>query len=217
MIAAQSGNVDMLRCLGKELGADVNKGGPNGDTALLHATIFASLNIVRCLVKDLGADVNQANVHMLTTLMSAACEGDLGVVRWLLAEGGASVDGHHPNDETFWDILEVENADDVELASLIKTIVLLADAPSRIIAKLSQQHAELWAQGLQLRMQLPAYLVQQRASIVAHFPLPGVLQPLVAEYAAPTSEDMWTDGLGVSVVERSVGCFGGMIMRCTVC
>jgi hypothetical protein len=95
--------------------------------------------------------------------------------------------------------------------------VLLADAPPKIIAILSQQHAELWAWGLQLRMQLPAYLVQQRASIVAQCPLPDVLQPLVAEYAAPTLEDMWTDGLGVSVGERSVGCFGAMIMRCTVC
>jgi hypothetical protein len=51
------------------------------------------------------------------------------------------------------------------------------------------------------RTQLPAYLEQQEASIVAHCPLPGVLQPLVAEYAAPTSEDMWTDGLRVSVFD----------------
>jgi hypothetical protein len=102
-------------------------------------------------------------------------------------------------------ILFGKNADDVELTLLLQTMMLLANAPAEFVYKLSHRQAQLSAQlsvrGRRLRAQLPSYLERQRTSIIAHCPLPGVLQPLVVEYAAPTSEDMWTDGLRVSVVE----------------
>ena len=74
-------------------------------------------------------------------------------------------------------------------------MVMCDDAPNFFIARLSPQHAELATRGRQLRAQLPEYLDQQRASVFAHCPLPAVLQPLVAAYAATTPEDMWKDGL----------------------
>jgi hypothetical protein len=74
-------------------------------------------------------------------------------------------------------------------------LLAIADAPIELIVKLSQPQAELWEQCRQLRTQLPVYLEQQRAFIVVQCQLPDVLQAVVAEYAAPTSEDMWTDGL----------------------
>jgi hypothetical protein len=105
------------------------------------------------------------------------------------------IDMQGPRGHTLWNTLKLEDAVDAEVTSLLKFMVLLADAPPEFIAKLSLQQAELWERGRQIRMQLPVHLVQQRASIVAACPWPEVLQPLVAEFAAPTSDDMWTYGL----------------------
>jgi hypothetical protein len=80
-------------------------------------------------------------------------------------------------------------------------MVLLGDAPLNFIAKLSVDQTHLCGRGYELRARLPSYMEQQRASIFAHCPLPGVLQPLEADYAALTSEDVWTDGMRVSVVD----------------
>jgi hypothetical protein len=103
--------------------------------------------------------------------------------------------------ETVWDYLYLQNGDaynyPAELSALLKVMVMLEDAPATFIARLLPQHAELCRQGRQLRAQLPSYLGQQRATIVADCTLPGVLQSLVIGYAAITPEDMWADGLRV--------------------
>jgi hypothetical protein len=36
---------------------------------------------------------------------------------------------------------------------------------------------------------------QQQAAVVAHCPLPAVLQSVVTAYGVTTPEDMWADGL----------------------
>jgi hypothetical protein len=122
-----------------------------------------------------------------------------------LAEGSASVDDYcdtpHGRRFTLWNLLKLEDAVDTELTSLLQQMVLLADAPADFIILLSSQEAELCERGRQLRIRLPAYREQRRAFIVAHCPLPAVLRPLVAEYAAPTSEDIWTDELRVLAVD----------------
>jgi hypothetical protein len=159
------------------------------------------VDVVQCLVKEFEADVNRAKPDGTTPLFIAAYRGNQGVMRWLLAEGGASVDERSPQGHTLWQMMKLEEADDAELALLLQTMVLVADAPLEFIAKLSSQHTDLCVRGRQLRTQLPVYLQQQRASIFAQCPLPRVLLPLVAKYAATTSEDIWTDGLRVSVVE----------------
>jgi hypothetical protein len=113
------------------------------------------------------------------------------VVQWFLVEGRASVSQQIRCPEegiVLWHtMLDIEDADDAELTSLLQTMVLLGDAPLDFIAMLSPQHDDLWEQGRQLRTRLPAYLELQRAFVVAHCPLPGVLQPLVTGYAAPTA------------------------------
>jgi hypothetical protein len=96
-----------------------------------------------------------------------------------------------------WVVLKLEGADANALASLLKVMGLLADAPPDFVAKLSSTHAELTTRGRQLRAQLPLYLEQQRALVVAHCPLPAALQPIVYGFVAPTPEDMWAEGLRV--------------------
>jgi hypothetical protein len=94
-------------------------------------------------------------------------------------------------------MLKLEDADAHALASLLKVMVLLADAPPNFVAELSPVHAELATRGRQLRAQLPSYLEQQRVLVVAHCPLSAALQPIVYGLAVPTAEDMWTEGLRV--------------------
>jgi hypothetical protein len=89
------------------------------------------------------------------------------------------------------------------LVSLLNFMELLGDPPEYFCCDppecrwLLPENAELATRGKLLREQLPSYLVQQRAAVVAHCPLPTVLQAIVAAYAAPTPADMWTDGLRI--------------------
>jgi hypothetical protein len=108
-----------------------------------------------------------------------------------------------------WSSIKHQDADADALASLLKVMVLLADAPPDFVAQLSPAHAELATRGQQLCAQLPSYLEQQRALVVAHCPLPAVLQPIVYGLAAPTPEDMWTEGLRVTCTATEAAPSGG--------
>jgi hypothetical protein len=80
-----------------------------------------------------------------------------------------------------------------DLVRLLSFIELRGDPPEDIFSILLPHDVELAARGQQLREQLPSYLEQQWASIVAHSPLPTMLHAIVAAYAAPTPADMWAD------------------------
>jgi ankyrin repeat protein len=93
-IAAMSGNLDMVRCLVNELGADVNQGRSGGGklagaTSLMAAIYGGHLNVVRCLVKDLGADVYQAMNDGSLPVQGAAVMGHRDILRCLVEELGA--------------------------------------------------------------------------------------------------------------------------------
>jgi hypothetical protein len=120
-------------------------------------------------------------------------------MQYLLQEAGASITEATNAGQTVWEILQPDRASPEVLASLLKVMVMLDDAPPAFVAKLSPTHAELTTRGRYYRMQLPSYMEQQYALVVEHCPLLAVLQPLVAAYAATTPEDMWTDGLRVRV------------------
>jgi hypothetical protein len=145
-----------------------------------------------------GADINEVDDNGRGVLFHAASRGNLVILRWLLADVGVDVseitnDAYH----TIWDTLSIGDSNAAELSSLLKVMVMLDNAPAYFIARLGQKHADICTRGRQLRAQLPAYLEQQRAQIIAHCALPDVLQPLVIGYAATTPEDMWADGLRI--------------------
>jgi hypothetical protein len=133
--------------------------------------------------------------------MAIACNR-YGLVQWLLEEDGADINdklviqGKHGS---VWDHLRVHLHHNTivdtptGLQSLLQFMVLLDDAPPDFIAKLSRQNTEIAIQGRQIRVLRPSYLEQQHALITATSPLPTVLQSIVATYAEPTPEDMWTD------------------------
>lgn len=81
---------DILRCLVKDLGADVNGIEKDGATASYFAAQNAHLASVRCLVNELGANVHQM-VHTNTALHIAAKQGHGAIVQCLVKEFGAEV------------------------------------------------------------------------------------------------------------------------------
>jgi ankyrin repeat protein len=86
--AAVGGHLDVLRCLVRELGADVNQAIRSGVTPLTAAALSKNVAVVRCLV-ELGADINP-NWGDDTPLILAAYAGKTAVVRCLV-ELGAEV------------------------------------------------------------------------------------------------------------------------------
>jgi ankyrin repeat protein len=91
LIAVKGGNLEVLRCLVTDLGADVNHGDANGNTPLHFAALDNILDVIRCLVTEYSADVSQANHGGGTPLLIAAQKGYLDIVRCLVAEFGADV------------------------------------------------------------------------------------------------------------------------------
>jgi ankyrin repeat protein len=84
--------VGILRCLVKDLRADVNKARlRDAGTPLYAAAQTGKLAIVQFLVKELGADVNQAAVDGATPLFVAVQLGNLALVQCLAKEHGADV------------------------------------------------------------------------------------------------------------------------------
>jgi ankyrin repeat protein len=90
-IAAQCGQLAVVRYLAKELGADVNQSDQEGWTPLPIAAQNGHLAVVRCLVLECGADVNLGNQFGATPLYIAAQEGHVAIVRCLVKELGADV------------------------------------------------------------------------------------------------------------------------------
>jgi hypothetical protein len=121
------------------------------------------------------------------------------MILWLLDEGGARITETDLEGKSMWDFhkVHIRKVDHyaAELASLLRVLCLLGDAPLDFVNELLPQHALIATQGRQLRMHLPAYLEQQHAVLSDYSPLPAVLQTRVTAYAEPTHEDLWTDGL----------------------
>jgi hypothetical protein len=142
-----------------------------------------------------------------TALSVAADHGHYSLLKWMLTEGGALITDVTVQDDvhsfTVWDSIsespDLPSYDSASLLSLLKVVVLLDDAPADFIAIMSPQnaeivaHAEIVTRGREIRALRPSYLEQQHALVSSTSPLPSVLQAIVATYAEPTPEDMWTD------------------------
>jgi hypothetical protein len=114
---------------------------------------------------------------------------------WLLSEGGASLT-ETSESGNIWDMLLfsfAEKINAVDLLPLLRFMTLLGESPISFKFGLPNALARLVEDGHQLRILLPLYLRQQTALLAHDCPLPAALLPLVANYAAPTHEDMWTD------------------------
>jgi hypothetical protein len=189
-------------------GADVKETIYQSTTPFVWAARCGRIPIIHWLLAEGGSSLTERTRHGASALVMAAYSCSIATMQYLLADQGASMSDTDNRGLTVWDFLStslhwVEDA--AELSSLLKVMVLLEDAPVSFTGLLSPQHEDICTRGRQLRAQLPSYLEQQRAAVVAHCPLPGVLQSLVAAYAATTPEDMWADGLRVQTLRAKRG------------
>jgi ankyrin repeat protein len=200
MNAARDGDVATIKRL-HDKGVDITERSEHGFTAIMLAAGNGNAATVKFL-QAAGANLTAKDDSGFSALHFAALFGKLAIVQYILQEVAASISDANNDGDTIWELLALQDADPIALASLLKIRVMLDDAPPAFVAKLSPAHAEIATRGQQYHAQLPSYLQQQRAMVVAHCPLPAVLQPLVEAYAALTPDDMWADGLGVQQVDR---------------
>jgi hypothetical protein len=196
--AARDGDLATIKRLRAE-GVDVTEHGAHGVTAIMVAARHDHSTVVKFL-QAAGASVVEKDDTGCSAVHYAAMKGNLSLVQYFYQEAGASISDVTVDGETVWDLLRLLDLHDVEpvaLASLLKVMLMLGYTPPAFAAKLSPAHAELATRGRHFRVQLLLYLEQQRASVFENCPLPPVLLPIVAGYAATTSDDMWTDGLRV--------------------
>jgi hypothetical protein len=163
----------------------------------MFATRRGNTAVVRWLVKMGGARISDTEGNGMTALMWAAYNSHFYVVQWLLEEGSANITDTvvvHGKSRSLWNhIRSKSEGSAVELTSLIKFMVLIVDAPPDFIAKMTPHDAKIALWGRRIRILRPLYLKQQEASIEALCPLPTVLHSIVAAYAEPTPECMWTE------------------------
>jgi hypothetical protein len=107
MHAAESGSLDMVRCLVQELGADVNQAMPDGETplTLIVAGSYDQLPVVCCLI-ELGAEVGAVNARGDTALLKSAFFGRYLTMQYLLEHAGANIEDENNNGDTVWDLLD---------------------------------------------------------------------------------------------------------------
>jgi hypothetical protein len=86
-------DLDLVRCLVNDLGADANQDDDYGQSAVHVACDRGRLAMVICLVNEFGVDVNDGDIlDGATPLHLAAKEGYIDIVRCLLDELSANVD-----------------------------------------------------------------------------------------------------------------------------
>jgi hypothetical protein len=196
-LGALNGHLVLVKWLLSAGGASITERDNDDWSCFLWAACDGNLELAKWLLSAGGASITERNNRGNSALLLAAYRGHFAAAQWLLEEGGASIHETNAAGETVWSVLKLQGADANALASPLKVMVLLADAPPDFVAQLSPVHAELATRGRQLRAQLPSFLEQQRALVVAHCPLPADLQPIVYGLAMPIAEDMWTDGLRI--------------------
>ena len=156
---------------------------------------------VKKMLAEGSASIDEKDHGHTALLISAAYGRNHALTEWLLGDGGASITEEGPGGNV-WNMLFNSfyhaTFQDAPLLSLLKVMTLLDDGPANVTSMLPAESvcAQIIAQGKQLRTRRPPYMEQQRALLASDCPLSAVLLPLVAAYAEPTHEDMWTDWLG---------------------
>jgi hypothetical protein len=195
--AVSTGDLESVKRLVSE-GADVKETNfPGGYTPFLWAASRGHIPIMHWLLTEGGSSLAEQTTSGVHVWLLAVYRGNFATLQYLFEEHGGPRTESGTRDDTLWSKLWVHcsGGDAAGLSSLLKVMVMLDDAPAGFADDALPQHADICTRGRQLRTQLPYFLEQQRATVVAQCPLPAVLQSLVVAYAITTPEDMWVDGL----------------------
>ena len=207
--AAEVGDLPRVQWLLSKNHASITETDILGRTALLLSAYNGMLGCVRWLLSK-GAAITETDLLGYTPLLSAALKANLPTnlltVKWLLEFGGASVADITNSQRTCWDLLsrcdcwQTHNA--AAVTALLQVMLLQDSPPVSTLAHLSQEHAQVVAEGARLRARLPAFLAQRRrARLSAHCPLLGPLRTLAMAraYDKPTTKQLWATGLGADL------------------
>jgi hypothetical protein len=209
-VAVKAGHLDVLRCLVRGLGVDINQATANGLTSLHLAASRGQVAVVQCLV-ELGAEVGAVAFKRYTALNMSAAKGHYSTMQYLLEETGANTDDVNNRGQTAWELLiehlkapgivfEEADEDPAALNGLLRVLVLRGVIPPALMALLSPELARVVQERARLRARLPAYLVHRRAYLDLRCPrislLPEELQALIYAFEGPaTTEELWATGL----------------------
>jgi hypothetical protein len=200
-------SLDLLRCLVKELDADVNQATFDGFTPLYLSAEKGDVAEVVCLVEELGADVNRGIKNGSMPLHAATLQSHLDVMRSLVNDLGASVnqgmhDGNTPlhiaaqiGDLATLRCLVDELGADVNRANVgCATPVMIASC---------HKHAAL-----------VKWLVKAGADLKLAMPL-GITAADISNFAGASPEQ--TAYLEAKTHCSNAGCSGTGLMKCTGC
>jgi ankyrin repeat protein len=102
-VAVQGSHLEAIRCLVRNVGADVNQI-QVGLTPMRLAVSRGDLAVVRCLI-ELGAEIGGVDRGGNTSLLESAREGRFRILMYLLKEAGANMDDVNTQGKTVWDML----------------------------------------------------------------------------------------------------------------
>jgi hypothetical protein len=185
--AASNGTFNNFRRL-LQLGADVNKGDENGNTALLECASGGQYLHMLFLLEHADANIN--------------CVNNAGNTVWDEMIHNMKIKNsyylHNP--------LEHEEGHEnygisANLIALLRVMVLRDAPPAALVTLLPPEiYARVVQSGARLRARLPAYLVRRRALLDEHCPvLLLLLRALVHGYMElTTTEELWATELGAA-------------------
>jgi hypothetical protein len=129
---------------------DVTQRGKFGATAILLVAELNHATTVKYL-QAAGASITEKNDNGFSALHLAAHRGRLALLQYFLMQYGGRISDTTDEGETLWQLLRLQVAETVALASLLKVMVMLDDTPPEFVARLSRANAELTTRGRQYR------------------------------------------------------------------
>ena len=183
---------ETVQWLVENAGADVDQVDDNRWTALLHAARWGSRDIVQFLIKA-GSNIEHEDVNGKTALLHAAYGSQYDMVYWLLTEGGCSISN------ALW--LQLRPEQSCEIPSFLMHFMLLQRPPPKVVMHDIIRHAadkksvkRMFVDADRLRIRKTEWLIDKEAILkdLVMRNLPKCLVPLLLDYSAPSTEEIWS-------------------------
>ena len=183
---------ETVQWLVENAGADVDQVDDNRWTALLHAARWGSRDIVQFLIKA-GSNIEHEDVNGKTALLHAAYGSQYDMVYWLLTEGGCSISN------ALW--LQLRPEQSCEIPSFLMHFMLLQRPPPKVVMHDIIRHASdkksvkrMFVDADRLRIRKTEWLIDKEAILkdLVMRNLPKCLVPLLLDYSAPSTEEIWS-------------------------
>jgi hypothetical protein len=204
-------HVDAMVCLVKELGADINLAGSDGYTPLSLATHPGHLELVRRMVKELGADVNLAGPPGRTPFLIAASREHLALVRCLVKDLGADV-----NQQTYPEgrtaLMIAVHEDNLELVRL-----LVKELGADVNLPMKDGHTPLMAAAGFKHEKITKLLLKAGADAQTTILIEGEYYTAASSAALIGVPARLADYLEAKTHCSNSGCAGAGIRKCTGC